>query len=601
YAAVKGEWRYLGRSPMDGVRIPKGYFRWKYTLQGFAPVEAAGSEPSTKTILDKEGAAPPGMARVPVGEFRALLAGIGVLGPVELGDYWIDRYEVTNRQFKEFVDRGGYQKRENWKYQFVKEARVLTWEQGMAEFHDSTGRPGPSTWEAGGYPAGQEDFPVAGVSWYEAAAYAEFAGKSLPTIYHWYRAAAVPAAPYIVPLSNFGGSGPARVGTYEGIGPYGTYDMAGNVKEWSWNEEAGRRYILGGGWNEPAYLFSWAEPRLPFDRSRLNGFRCVKYAGSGGAPEALARPITRVFRDFTKEKPVSADVFQVYKSMYSYDRTDLNPVIESEDNSSEFWRKQKVSFNAAYGSERVIAYLFLPKNKPGPHQTVIFFPGAGAVGARSSEDLPYEKALDFLMKSGRALLFPIYKGTFERSFDRWSGDPAAIRDRAIQWRKDLGRSIDYLQSRNDIDSQKLAYCGHSMGSRTGVILLPLEDRLKVAVLLDGGFSLGRMAGDMPRPLPGPGKPPPEMVRGLPEADPVNFAPRVKIPVLMINGRYDFIFPVEAAQIPLFRALGTPTKDKRHVIFETPHNVFTAGSDMVREVLDWLDRYLGPVNRAASAE
>ena len=60
----------------------------------------------------------------------------------------------------------------------------------MALFKDSTGRPGPATWVAGEYPAGQDDYPVTGVSWFEAAAYAEFAGKQLPTIYHWLVAAA---------------------------------------------------------------------------------------------------------------------------------------------------------------------------------------------------------------------------------------------------------------------------------------------------------------------------------------------------------------------------------------------------------------------------
>ena len=58
----------------------------------------------------------------------------------------------------------------------------------MDRFKDPTGRTGPATWEAGTYPMDRR-YPVPGVSWYEAAAFAEFAGKSLPTIYHWYTAA----------------------------------------------------------------------------------------------------------------------------------------------------------------------------------------------------------------------------------------------------------------------------------------------------------------------------------------------------------------------------------------------------------------------------
>ena len=110
----------------------------------------------------------------------------------------------------------------------------------MDLFRDSTGRPGPATWEAGHYPAGQADYPVGGVSWYEASAYAEFAGKSLPVIAQWYLAAPSPVAKYIIPQSNFSLSAPAPVGKYQGIGPWGTYDMAGNVAEWCRNE-AGRR------------------------------------------------------------------------------------------------------------------------------------------------------------------------------------------------------------------------------------------------------------------------------------------------------------------------------------------------------------------------
>jgi pimeloyl-ACP methyl ester carboxylesterase len=84
----------------------------------------------------------------------------------------------------------------------------------MAEFRDATGRPGPATWELGTYPEGQENYPVAGISWYEAAAYAEYVGKSLPTLYHWAWVAGLRHAEFIVPLSNFGESGVAGMGLY---------------------------------------------------------------------------------------------------------------------------------------------------------------------------------------------------------------------------------------------------------------------------------------------------------------------------------------------------------------------------------------------------
>ena len=195
---------------------------------------------------------------------------------------WIDRYEVTNAEFKRFLDQGGYQKQEYWKQEFRKDGRVLSWAEAMKLFQDKTGRPGPASWIQGEYPRGQEDFPVTGVSWFEAAAYAEFAGKSLPTIYHWTAAASPADSPSIIPASNFGGQGTARVGKYHGMSWSGAYDMAGNVKEWCSNEaDSGNRYIMGGAWDEPTYMFNDVDARSPFERSANFGFRCAKYASTG--------------------------------------------------------------------------------------------------------------------------------------------------------------------------------------------------------------------------------------------------------------------------------------------------------------------------------
>jgi eukaryotic-like serine/threonine-protein kinase len=79
---------------------------------------------------------------------------------------------------------------------------------------------------------------------------------------------------------------------------------------------------------------------------------------------------------------------------------------------------------------------------------------------------------------------------------------------------------------------------------------------------------------------------------LPEVDPINFAPHVQVPVLLVNGRYDFFFPTETSQKPLFLWLGTPLKDKRRLVFEAGH--VPPNDLMIKEILDWLDRYHGPV-------
>ena len=235
-----------GQTPLDGVRIPRSLMRVRISKPGFQPIEGSGTPPELRYRLDPVGSAPPGMVRV-VGGSHPVRAGLVGEGD----DYWIDRFEVTNRQFKEFVDHGGYRERDYWREPFVEGERSLPWEEAVLRFRDATGRPGPATWRAGTYADGQAEFPVGGVSWYEAAAYAVFAGKSLPTIHHWYRAAGLGRFGDILWASNFNEKGPAPVGSYGSLGPFGTYDMAGNVKEWCWTATSHRRFLLGGAWNEP--------------------------------------------------------------------------------------------------------------------------------------------------------------------------------------------------------------------------------------------------------------------------------------------------------------------------------------------------------------
>ena len=194
---------------------------------------------------------------------------------VNLPDYWIDRHEVTNRAFKRFVDDGGYRRAELWREPFVKDGRTLTFDAAMAQFRDATGRPGPATWEMGSYVAGQDDYPVAGVSWYEAAAYARWAGKSLPTMYHWSRAADQRLSARRGARQQLQRQVAAAGRRSGGITRGGTTDMAGNVKEWCLNAAGAKRYILGGAWNEPVYMFN-----DPDARRRSRGTRRMDSAAS---------------------------------------------------------------------------------------------------------------------------------------------------------------------------------------------------------------------------------------------------------------------------------------------------------------------------------
>lgn len=227
YSAIESKWEYLGVSPLENIRFPRGLYRWEMKKEGFETVECvvggyADSDEPLHIDLHEECSLPPGMVLIPAENLRKYLDSVGNAEAAQASAYLIDKYEVTNQQFKEFVDKGGYQRRDYWKQKFVKDGKVLSWEQAMAEFRDKIGRPGPSTWEGGTYPRGQGKYPVCGVSWYEAAAYAQFAGKSLPTTYHWFTAARTREASVIIPFSNFGGEGPAPRRKSSGYGAHRT-------------------------------------------------------------------------------------------------------------------------------------------------------------------------------------------------------------------------------------------------------------------------------------------------------------------------------------------------------------------------------------------
>ncbi len=411
YSDIHGPWEYLGKTPLQGNRLPHAFYAFRLSKDGYETAEVTGTAlegSPVNVILDPVGSLPPGMMHVPAGR-------VDPTGhfEVKLDDFLIDKFEVTNREYKKFVDAGGYREPKYWKLIFLKDKHALTFGEAMLLFRDKTDRPGPSTWELGSYAPGQDDYPVNGLSWYEAAAFAQFSGKSLPTVFHWYRAADMGRFSDILQVSNFSGKGPAPVGNYFGLGPFGTYDMAGNVKEWCLNSSGDRKYILGGASTDLPYMYNQPDARLPFERLATHGVRLVKYLHADALPETLTAPVSFESADYRKIKPVPDSVFHIYEGLYSYDRTPLDAKVESEDDSSPYWRRQRITFNAAYSNERIIAYLYLPKHGVPPYQTVVYFPHGGAQTFHTIEDTQLS-LIDFLVKSGRALMFPIYKDTYER-------------------------------------------------------------------------------------------------------------------------------------------------------------------------------------------
>lgn len=215
----------------------------------------------------------------------------------------------------------------------------------------------------------------------------------------------------------------------------------------------------------------------------------------------------------------------------------MKATLEEVDDSSPFWRKEKVSFEAPYGNERVPAFLFLPKNAKPPYQALVFHPAAGAQFGTLANLDSFDR-VEFLIRSGRAMIYPIYTGTYGCGLPP-TRTPLETKERTTKRYQELKQSVEYLLTRKEIDATKLGYIGVSWGARFAPVMVSLEDRFKTAVLLAGGLSMEAFP--------------------LPETDVFNFLPRFKVPVLMLNGREDDTFPLKTSQQHFFRWAGRPAE------------------------------------------
>lgn len=315
------------------------------------------------------------------------------------------------------------------------------------------------------------------MSWYEAAAYAAFAGKQLPTIAHWEAAASrwPPMVMAMVSRSNFGGTGPVKVGSAPNSGFFEVFDLAGNAREWCWNEHAAGRAIRGGAWGDHVYMLQMTTQAPASDRSPRNEFRCMRQAQGAPAPARVFEPVPRaaVVRDYSKETPANEAVFAALRQQYAYDPLPLEACTDARVEGDE-WIRERVSFTAAYGGERVVAQVFLPVGAKPPYQVVVYFPGSTAglmAGPSDSVEKAFEffNNLAFLVRGGRAVVYPVYQGTHERrgspapSFQYRCSETNRFSSYERQIVQDLRRTIDYLETRSDGDSSRIAFAGWSWG------------------------------------------------------------------------------------------------------------------------------------------
>ena len=279
---------------------PKIDFNFPVPKKQVQPATVPKREETTRTTPSLSRTTYTDMVLIPAGDFlMGSNSGDSDEKPVHtvyVDAFYMDKYEVTNAQYKKFVDAN-----RQWQKHHISNA-----------YHDGDYL---KDWEGNNYPSGKGNHPVVYVSWYAAMAYAQWANKRLPTEAEWEKAArgrligkTYPRGDSIaIGQANYNRSiiGTTRVGKYAASG-YGLYDMAGNVSEWCLDEynsdfylssprrnpTAGvnnvsgvvdsykvktQRVLRGGTWSSIAKHVRVADRnRAPADCcSRIYGFRCV--------------------------------------------------------------------------------------------------------------------------------------------------------------------------------------------------------------------------------------------------------------------------------------------------------------------------------------
>ena len=593
------ERQFIGETSINELRIARGNYILQIEKDGFAPMERTISgtipriggsfieTPPLKIevkLLEKD-KIPPRMVFVPTGEYALVNWSRSTETKVKLDDYFIDKYEVSNAEFKEFITAGGYGKKEFWKVPIIKDAKVIPLDEVLPLFKDKTGLSAPRSWTNQNFAEGKGDFPVTDITWYEAAAYAEFRGKSLPTVFQWEKAARdrtfdprYNAMPWgfirqgetTDNRANFRGMGTVTVTNNAfGMSPFGAFNMAGNVSEWNINQNPEGFITSGGAWNDLAYSFGdyGVYPGL-YAENRI-GFRCVLNTNeSPGDQGAQMLPPAET----PEYKPSSDAELKVWLTHYEYDKKPLNAKI-IETTETDAWQREKITFTGE-GGEQAIAYLYLPKNYPRPLQVIHYVPPGDVVrGLRSLPDSVEMFAAPFV-KSGRAVFAVVLKGYIERPFSQNyvlpDNSTVEFRKQMVNWITDLRRGIDYIETRDDLIKDKLAFLGISNGANVGLVLTAIETRYKTLVFESAGLEK-------------------DFRTRIAETSPIKFASQIKTQKLVINGRYDETFPYNTDAKPLFKLLREP---KKIVLYDGGH--IPTVEFFVPTVNNWLDETLGNV-------
>lgn len=563
-----GQWLSLGKTPII-TNLPKEPFQ-----DYFVRANLDGHEELITTRTS--GFGPVNTWRLPI----STRSGMAVVGPVltdamphacrvvwlmnrrvPLGmpAFHFDTHEVTNGQFQEFVDAGGYEKDEYWR-----ETLGDDWRDVVRGFKDRNNvLPGPATWADGTYPPGLRDHPVVGVSWYEAMAYARFKKKQLPTLLHWLRGADFNGwSPEYDSHNRFNigrkqllhrpVSESTRSTNYHGV-----RDTVGNVREWCLNEgEPGYRYAMGASWLDDDGSAYNPVTLKPTERRPDVGFRCAVYESN---PDwAVAMPV--MYRELPTEP---APIPDEYVNQFRLERD--RPWRTSPPKQTTFHgvEAQYVEFDAGYGlDERIGCYIIFPdRTKYAPPFQVMI--GSSPIflderGNATTDDVRFFHYSP-MMKGGRVLVLPTYWG---RSHDRPGGDfnpslpseqsPEVYVDGVTKMAKDLIRTVDFFHEEYPkvsgeglLDTTKMIFvsCG-CLQSECMVVadkLVTGKNRFAATFFFAGGIV------NEAQP---------------PEVDQLTYLPHLDTPTVVINNAGQLNCPLEYSQRGMLRLLPLPDRLKK---------------------------------------
>lgn len=555
-----GSWVGLGLAPLQSVRLPLGALHIRLSKEGFQPMEGLclpRDNAQESFTMVPSSYVPAGMILIPSGFVQVRTTGHS------LAAFMIDCCEVTNAQYQVFVNAGGYRKREYWKHPFERDGRTLSFDEAMELLVDKSGIKGPAGWQDGRCPEGEMEYPVSGVSWYEAAAYACFAGKRLPSVYQWRRAGAGQPR-YLTEHANIGAQkqGPEPAGSSSAISQFGLRDIAGNVAEWCWNEAAdGKRHTQGGCWSDPPYMLHLDAARSPWTRTPEIGFRCA--ICSGPDEERIYGPLKRDFFNYRDAKPMPDDRFETMMDvLYRPTTSSANPVAQLESRNPENGRMiERWLIEPQRGEEELPVTVCTTTGRP--KASLVYFPGANCL-TDNVRSFSNQSLVMTLANAGYELLWPTYLGTYERRGDGYPWDIVETKLRVV-WCQEVGTTLKFARQRNP--QEAVVFVGFSMGGTFGPQAIVTNVGFDAAVLLAAGYHAHASA--------------------RPETLETTFLPRVNVPTLMVTGKFDDIFPIRESQDPFFELLGSKSHlaNKQRHIFDSGHSVPVA--ETVRLVDQWL--------------